>query len=62
MWAWLIFQYSPDGTDIGVEFGMKRRGVLILKRKNVKKSVGITSPAREDKGDREGIPHTHTIP
>ena len=46
-------------TDIGMEFGMKRRGVLILKRGNVKKSVGITSPAREDKGDREGIPHTH---
>ena len=31
-------------TDIGMEFGMKRRGVLILKRGNVKKSVGITLP------------------
>ena len=31
-------------TDIGMEFGMKRRGVLILKRGNVQKSVGITVP------------------
>ena len=31
-------------TDIGMEFGMKRRGILILKRGNVKKRVGITSP------------------
>ena len=27
-----------------MKFGMKRRGVLILKRENVKKIVGITSP------------------
>ena len=29
---------------IGMEFGMKRRGVLILTRGNVKKSVVVTSP------------------
>ena len=27
-----------------MKFGMTRRGVLILKRENVKKIVGITSP------------------
>ena len=31
-------------NDIGMEFGMKRPGVLILKRGNVKKSMVITSP------------------
>ena len=31
-------------TDIGMKFGRKRRDVLILKRENVKKIVGITSP------------------
>ena len=30
--------------DIGMKFGMKMRGVLILKRENVKKIVAITSP------------------
>ena len=27
-----------------------------------KERVPIPLPAREDKGDREGIPHTHPIP
>ena len=31
-------------NDIGMEFGMKRRSVLILKKGNVKKSAVITSP------------------
>ena len=31
-------------TDIVMELGMKRRGVLILKRRHVKERVGITSP------------------
>ena len=31
-------------TDIDMEFGLKKRGVLVLKRRNVKKIVRVTWP------------------
>ena len=40
---WSIQPWCPV-PDIGMAFGMQRRGVLILKRENVKKIVRITSP------------------
>ena len=40
----LVNTFRIFSTDTDMEFGLKNRGVLVLKRRNVKKIVRITSP------------------
>ena len=44
----LVNTFRIFSTDTDMEFGLKNRGVLVLKRRNVKKIVRITSPVSSE--------------